>query len=336
MKLIYLTDIHDALKELRALLDKTQADLYLLSGDILYKAFYEEEKIFNFVCLQEEFYQICRQSQLSMYPMDLALDILRFPEKYKKSKDLQEKAQNYRELFDIASKTMKEKYSLIKDLINKYADAPAWVLPGNYDIDLQYTDLREHNLHCQVKYKRALKFAGYGGAPVQTSGIPEKLAVVYHEKKENGIIYSEGLDFFSEHKPDILVLHNPVYGFFDCIPSLGHVGSHGIRSYLDEHSPILVLSGHVHEDYGIAKRKNTIYLNPSNFGGVDSSHGWEAGGTYAEIEIHSGQIENINFMLWEEDKAYLLYKIQNTEQGLHLEQESKKTSNLEKELILRA
>ena len=40
MKIIYATDIHDALKELRILLSNTEADLYLLSGDILYKAFY--------------------------------------------------------------------------------------------------------------------------------------------------------------------------------------------------------------------------------------------------------------------------------------------------------
>ena len=147
---------------------------------------------------------------------------------------------------------------MIRELIEKFSKAPTWVLPGNYDIDLCYTDLAEYNLHKQVKYKRSLKFAGYGGAPVQTPGIPEKLALRYHETNKEGQLYSEPLSFFREHQADILVLHNPAYGYFDCIPGLGHVGSQGIRTYLDEHDPLLVLSGHVHEDYGVARSRNTI------------------------------------------------------------------------------
>ncbi len=320
MKIIYLTDIHDALKNLRSLLDSTHTDLYLLSGDIIYKAFYEEEKIYDFVSLQEYFYHICQDIQEFQYPMDLVSDILRFPEKYTKqetkSKDLQEKAHRYREFFEIAAKTMKEKYSLIRELIEKYANAPAWLLPGNYDIDLRYTDLRDYDLHRQVKYKRAVKFAGYGGAPIRASGIPEKLSIVYHEEQEQGHLYSEPLEFFTEAQPDILVLHNPAYGFFDCIPSLGHVGSQGIRRYLDENQPSLVLSGHVHEDYGVALAKETVFLNSGNFGGVDSAHGWQEGGSYAEIYLEDKRVSSIRFLQLKEKKHYTLMRIHNTEQGL--------------------
>lgn len=320
MKIIYLTDIHDALKDLRSLLDNTEAELYLLSGDILYKAFYEEEKIYNFVCLQEEFYQLAREFSQDSYPMDLALEIIRSPKEYAskhwKADLLLRKAEEYRRLFEMAAKTMKEKYSLIRELIDKFSQAPSWVLPGNYDIDLRYTDLEEYNLHSKVKYKRSLKFAGYGGAPIQTPGIPEKLALRYHEIKKGGQLYSEPLSFFEETQPDILVLHNPAYAFFDCIPGLGHVGSQGIRTYIDEHEPLLVLSGHVHEDYGVARSKNTIYLNPSNFGGVDSAHGWQSGGPYAEIYIEDAQVANIVFMQLKEGQSYPIMRVSNTERGL--------------------
>ncbi len=320
MKIVYVTDIHDALKDLRRLLSKTEADLYLLSGDIIYKAFYEEEKIYNFVCLQEELYQIGAHFGQDLYPMDLAIEILRFPDKYTSihwdTTELEKKADTYRQLFEAATKTMKGKYSLVEELIQKHSHATTWILPGNYDLDLRYTDLHERNLHRKIKHKRALKFAGYGGAPVKTSGIPEKLAIVYHEKQENGRLYSEPLDFFNRVEPNILMLHNPAYGYFDRIPGLGHVGSQGIRTYLDEHKPLLVLSGHIHEDYGIAQRKGTIFLNPSNFGGVDSAQGWQNGGFYSEIIIKDKQIQTVSFMRIGTKTAVPLMNISITDEGL--------------------
>src|SRR5690606_32093000 len=124
-----------------------------------------------------------------------------------------------------ASRTMKEKYGMIEDLIRKYGNAASFVLPGNYDIDLRYTALSSRNLHKNTLYLENLTLAGYGGAPIATSGIPEKLAVPYQEAGRGVEFYSEPYDFFVEVEPDILVLHNPAYGYFDRIPTLGHVGS---------------------------------------------------------------------------------------------------------------
>ena len=67
------------------------------------------------MCLQEEFYQLAREFSQKIYPMDLALEILRSPENYaSKHLDasfLEQKAEEYRKLFEMASKTMKEKYT---------------------------------------------------------------------------------------------------------------------------------------------------------------------------------------------------------------------------------
>lgn len=298
MKIIYLTDIHDALKELKILLSTTQADLYFLSGDILYKAFYDEEKIYQFVCIQEEFYTIANSIGKKIYPMDLATEIIRFPGNYKEydyDGELSQKAQDYRRLFELATRTMKEKYDLIEEIIVKYSHAPTLLLPGNYDIDLRYTSLRERDMHRRVIEVMGVRIAGYGGAPIATSGIPEKLSVRYHEDKKSVPFYSEPESWFRESRPDILLLHNPAYGFFDKIPGLGHVGGLGVRNYLDDFSPSLVLSGHVHEDYGVAYRNKTIFVNPSNFGGVDSVVGWQAGGSYASIEMQDKLVKNVIF-----------------------------------------
>ncbi|MBX7086604.1 MAG: metallophosphoesterase [Leptospirales bacterium] len=319
MKIIYATDIHDALKELRILLSNTEADLYLLSGDILYKAFYDENNIYDFVCIQDEFYGILKEMPEKMYPYDLATEILRFPEKYSANHeaDLVRKAADYRRLFQIAAKTMKEKYELIEGLIEKYSNAETLVLPGNYDIDLRYTALSARSIHHATREFDRLTIAGYGGAPVATSGIPEKLSVVFHERIIDGVLYSEPENFFDDIVPDICVIHNPAYGFFDRIPSMGHVGSQGLRNYLDDHSPLLAVSGHVHEDYGIAKKNGTILLNPSNFGGVDSIEGYQPGGTYAEIYIENKNVHRVRLMILKGEESIPLMDINVDENGLH-------------------
>lgn len=283
LRIVYATDIHDSLKELRVLLSETRADLYLLSGDILYYAFTDEAKVFEFVSLQEEFYGMARGQGRSILPYDLATEILRATDA---PADLTQKAVDYRILFHRAARTMKGKYSLIEDLILKYGGADCYLLPGNYDIDLRYTALAARNLHKHCVEVRGLRLAGYGGAPIATSGIPEKLAVPYQETGTGSSFYSEPQEFFSDSLPDILLLHNPAYGYFDRIPRIGHVGSHGIRNYLDDHPARLVFSGHIHEDPGIMrKRDGTILLNPSNFGGVDSPYGYQAGGMFLEVLI---------------------------------------------------
>lgn len=316
MKIIYLTDIHDGLKGLKTILTTAHADLYLFSGDIIYKAFFSDERIIDFCGLQEEFYTLLSDHPDGLKPFDYATHVIRFPGKY--STEQLEKANHYRSLFQRAAKTMKEKYALIERLIQSYARSPVFTLPGNYDIDLQYTALYERDLHRKSFWHQGLKLSGYGGAPIATSGIPEKLAVVFHEYTRNGKSYSEPEDFFETENPDICLIHNPSYGYLDKIPGIGHIGSLGIRRYLDDHNPILVLSGHVHEDQGILKKKNTIFLNPSNFGAVDSITGFQAGGYFSEIYLEGKTITRVKLMRLQDHETTELMEVGNSDKGLEL------------------
>jgi Icc-related predicted phosphoesterase len=293
MKIVYLTDIHDGLGGLKAVLTQVKADAYIFAGDIIYKAFFSEEKIIEFCSIQEEFYTLSKGEEIT--PYDYATRAIRNPTKH--SSALIQKSNLYRELFQKAAKTMKEKYELIEGLIRKYANSPVYSVPGNYDIDLQYTALYERDLHRKSVEIGGVKISGYGGAPIATSGIPEKLSVKYHEYKKNGMLYSEPEDFFEEERPDIALLHNPAYGRLDKIPRYGNVGSEGIRRYTDEYEPSLVLSGHVHEDQGIIKVGSTVFLNPSNFGAVDSLEGFQEGGYYAEIFMEGSIVSSVS--LWQ-------------------------------------
>ena len=314
MKIIYLTDIHDSLRNLKEVVMQTSADLFLFSGDIIYKAFFSTEKIISFCTIQDDLYRIASDNGEEINPYDLATRILRFPKKYTESNI--QTASSYRDLFHQASKTMKEKYQLLHDMVKAYAKSPVLFLPGNYDIDLQYTALYEMDLHRKSFSFHGIKFSGYGGAPIITSGIPEKLSVKFHEYNQNGDLSSEPEDFFRYENPDIVVIHNPAYGFLDKIPSLGHIGSHGIRRYLDDNCPALVVSGHVHEDQGIIKYKDTVYLNPSNFGSVDSIHGIQGGGYYTEIYLQDKKVSQVNLLHLQNKKIEKLLELDCTQPAI--------------------
>nr|OBZ98526.1 Calcineurin-like phosphoesterase family protein [Leptospira interrogans serovar Copenhageni/Icterohaemorrhagiae] len=117
MKIIYLTDIHDGLRGLKEILQQTTADLYLFSGDIIYKAFFSTDRIIEFCTIQEEMYRISQDQKEEINAYDYATRAIRFPEKY--SPDIVEKSKEYRSLFHQAAKTMKEKYELIEIIIQK-------------------------------------------------------------------------------------------------------------------------------------------------------------------------------------------------------------------------
>ena len=145
MHVLYLTDIHDSLKNLRTVIQKTNADLYIISGDLIYKAFYTEEKLYDFLVLQDFFYTYIAENNYNFLPSELADHIISQPDKF--SKKLLTDAVEYKMLFKQAAVNMKEKYAVIKDLISKYAQADTVFIPGNYDMDLQYTALYDLDLH---------------------------------------------------------------------------------------------------------------------------------------------------------------------------------------------
>ena len=283
MKVLYVTDIHDDVRSLRSIVSRRQADLLLLSGDLIYKAFFTEDKLYSFLEVQETLYSYLRQVSRTDTPYELTLEILRCPGDY--SEDLVEIAKDYRILFQKAALNMKAKYFTMRSVLEKYAEAPFLLIPGNYDMDLQYTPLYEYDMHKKNYYMDDIHIGGYGGAPIITPGIPEMLSVAFNEHQDEGKLFSEPKSFFEQEQPDILMIHNPAYGTLDKIPQYGRCGSMGIREYIDDYSPAIVLSGHVHEDYGLVRIGESFCLNPSNFGGVDSMSGYEAGGFFAECEI---------------------------------------------------
>ncbi len=78
-------------------------------------------------------------------------------------------------------------------------------------------------------------------------------------------------------KPMILVTHQPAWGTaVDLQASTRHKGSRSVRSFIEDHQPLLAVSGHIHEAYGTDQIGSTLLVNPGPF----------RNGRYATIDIN--------------------------------------------------
>jgi Icc-related predicted phosphoesterase len=64
----------------------------------------------------------------------------------------------------------------------------------------------------------------------------------------------------------ILVSHQPPYDTSaDLLPGGLHVGSHALRTFIDEMQPAACLTGHIHEAASRSRVGRTVVLNPGPF-----------------------------------------------------------------------
>ena len=111
--------------------------------------------------------------------------------------------------------------------------------------------------------------------------------------------------FFKAVKPDIIVSHQPAHGVHDRLSFKGPSGSPALRTFCDNNSVLLCLTGHIHNDWGFQKLENTIYLNPSNFGEVTTITGDVAeGGFFHQVELNERQVTHIQFRKLVNDRIY--------------------------------
>ena len=105
-------------------------------------------------------------------------------------------------------------------------------------------------------------FVGFSYAASQEAVFPNEL-----------ILHNPG------QKPMILVTHQPAWGTaVDLQASTRHKGSRSVRSFIEDHQPLLAVSGHIHEAYGTDQIGSTLLVNPGPF----------RNGRYATIDIKGG------------------------------------------------
>ncbi|MCS6971722.1 MAG: metallophosphoesterase [Turneriella sp.] len=297
MRVVYLTDVHDNFAGVSAVLNHTEGDLYIISGDLTYHAFgSDDEALFRFIELQEKIRNLAADP-------DNPLATLQYANAAKNGAPVKIRAEEGEEYLRLAARAKEEllrKYQTLAKAIIPTGKR-VFMIPGNYDLPLAETAVAPFSLHENVREVDGIRFAGYGSAPVFTPGIPEEIAARFEEHRSGNVWQSRPRDFFLAHDADVYVLHNPAYGTLDKLPRYGHCGSPGIRQAVEQKSPRLVLSGHIHECYGLLKIDQTFFLNPSNFGSVETLDGEQVGGFFATILLQQSdeRVVYVREVLWQ-------------------------------------
>jgi len=287
LRLVFVADVHHAFGRLRDVLDRTDADLYLVSGDLAARAFYRYDTAWHFMELQQ-----ILGGYRSRSGMDLTLDrvarkIVEGPEEGL----IVSQAKAYLDLCRQAEAYLMKSYERLEAIFLDYPEKAVYALPGNYDMDLARTALKDRNLHLADIDMQGWKIAGYGGANLSTPGMPDHLQVPFREQATPDRTLSEALDFFRRTRPEILVLHQPAYGYLDRLPGKGSTGSPGIRTYVDEARVKVVLSGHNHDQWGAIVDHGTFFFNPSNFGRTTEIRRTRPGGHFMELILSDGGVQ---------------------------------------------
>ena len=139
------------------------------------------------------------------------------------------------------------------DIISKI-DCRVYCLPGNCDA----RDLPEKisrvatDMHGKSAEIGGVYIAGLGGPNITIFNTPFELSEEEIDAKLRPI-----------SRPGmVLMTHAPSYDIFDHIPNGTPVGSPAIRKIVEEFKPVLALSGHIHEDFGVEKIGDTVFCNP--------------------------------------------------------------------------
>lgn len=285
MRILFATDVHGDLKCLKAMLESTPAELCIIAGDLVRGPFPSSRQFFRFDELQRTFnFLKCRQRS-EIQTKRFVENTLLAPDS---SAEQRKKAREYLHLYRVAHKNLIEQMAEFESLFASFPDRRILVLPGNYDIDLKDTALRDRDLHKTVFTVDGIRIAGYGGAAVRNPGVPEELVVPFREFPSGGALHSEPRDFLCEAQPDIAVVHTPPFGYFDKLRDYGPMGSLGIREYLDRFQPRLLLCGHFHENWGVMRNGETFLVNPANLGRLPDLLGVKRGGYFFEFILEDG------------------------------------------------
>ncbi len=291
MKIIYCTDVHGGFVRVYNLLRETVADLYIISGDLIDLPFYSLDQSVEYAEAQNVFHALRRESGEGQVLLEEYVGSLLNSGSIEG--ELAGKARYYLDASLKAREVMLKKYRILENIFSSKKDTMIVTIPGNYDMDLAGTALEARSLHLRSVNAGGLTVAGYGGAAVRTPGFPETYGVLYGGKSARDTD-SELYRFMEQARPDIIAVHHPAYGILDTISHLGSWGSAPLRSYCDNNSVILCLSGHNHESWGARFVEKTLYLNPSNFGEVMTSHGdISEGGFFFEITVSGAEVPEV-------------------------------------------
>nr|WP_321512995.1 metallophosphoesterase [uncultured Pseudodesulfovibrio sp.] len=146
--------------------------------------------------------------------------------------------------------------------------------PGNMDTDTVQAYLKEQDMDIHLRIRElspGLSLMGVGMSTPTPFGTPS-------EVPEETITawLNETHKLAGDDNQLIAVIHEPPYDTkVDLLGNGQHVGSPGVREFIERVQPVLVLTGHIHESKAVDMIGNTPIINP----------GMLAGGGYVRINF---------------------------------------------------
>jgi len=145
----------------------------------------------------------------------------------------------------------------------EYFNKNIYAVPGNCDYDEVNKFLTEFeiNLHRKIFETDKYIFCGLGGSLPCPGYTPFE-----YEESEAVSWLSDMKDKIKTIKPLIFVSHQPpVNTKNDRLTNGEHVGSKSVKDFIQSVSPVLCLTGHIHEGIGIDTIGNCRVVNPGPF-----------------------------------------------------------------------
>lgn len=149
----------------------------------------------------------------------------------------------------------------IKEMVTRLhvlSNIPVYFVSGNMDpASIQDSVFEEGTFYVKDRALEVGRFKIIG-----LSGSPPTLFNTVYERSEEEL--REALERNKQDAENaILLSHAPPYGTeLDKTRAGSHAGSQAVLDFINEHQPLLVLCGHVHEAQGISTIGRTTVVNP--------------------------------------------------------------------------
>ncbi|HPO70491.1 MAG TPA: metallophosphoesterase family protein [Anaerohalosphaeraceae bacterium] len=156
---------------------------------------------------------------------------------------------------------------------------PVFAVHGNCDqpVVQEVLSRRGISVHGCTKELMGLYFAGAGGSLGWSGATPGEVGEAAFAASLQQA--AAGLNAPSRL---VLITHQPPWGTtLDVQGGMRHTGSRTIRSFIEDHQPLLAVSGHIHEARGIDRLGDTVLVNPGPL----------RSGCYAAVEITNCDVQ---------------------------------------------
>jgi putative phosphoesterase len=162
---------------------------------------------------------------------------------------------------DISKDARRKSAEYVLNEIKKY-NKNILAVHGNWDGPevLELLQEKNYSIHADGRILNGIGFFGTGGS----SSNPIKTPTEYLDDELFEFLET-GYKKISTAKKKIMITHMPALGMRDRTFFAQKAGSSRIKDFIEHYKIDLIISGHIHEAYGIEKTKYGIAANPGSF-----------------------------------------------------------------------